>query len=127
MDGGSALELLLSGDRDVVLSASPLLASRAGAAGGGPWAKARVRRERALQADQMFNRGGMLAAMWWDRQLHPDTNVAVATLQGAVLKKLREGRGLAAAGVKRTRAAPGQSYLDLQQPHPTAPLVVRDH
>jgi hypothetical protein len=72
MDWGSVPELLVFGKRDVVLSASPL-ASMAGP-DGGPWAKARVRIVRALQADQMFNLGGMVA-VWWDRQWRPNTTM----------------------------------------------------
>ncbi len=62
MDGGSAPLSLRSGN--LVVSAMPL--DSAAGPGRGPWANARD--ERALQADQMFNRGGM-AAVWWDRQL----------------------------------------------------------
>ena len=53
------LLLVLSGSLDVVLSAMPL-ASIAGR-GCGPWANARD--ERARQADQMFNLGGMVSGL----------------------------------------------------------------
>ena len=59
-DGRAAAEVSLRSG-NLVESAMPR-ASAAGP-GRGPWASARD--ERALQADQMFNRGGM-AGVWWD-------------------------------------------------------------
>lgn len=75
--GGGGGGMLLSGSREVGMSANPR--AKAAGPGCGHWGAARVRTERALHADQMFNRGGIVTCVVGS-PIHARSDVAVALL-----------------------------------------------